>query len=309
MANVARPKQNSLIENLVEFYLHSHRFVSLKPKTQKDYEVNLERALATKVKHLNKPLGKISIRHIRLAHIREAYDEWLTIGVRTANYRVACLSAVFSYAIECDLMLYNPTAGLRKKTTKPRRVKWTRDQVHLFLDTAYSDFKWRSIGLIVQMSYAWAQRVGDMRMLTWDALDLDAQRMDLSQSKRGADVHLPIDDNLTAMLRQQKEDFGFQQYVAPKPKPVTGSYVPYPIDQIDDAINEVKLAAGLPKNLTAMDLRRTALTEMAEAGVDAIGMRQVSGHASMASMTPYLVNTLRGATTALNKREELYKDD
>ena len=305
---VARPKRNSPLTDLVEYYLHSDRFLSLGAKSQKAYETHLHNACATRIDHLNKKLGAIQIKNLKLSHIREAYDTWLIHGVRTANYMVAALSVALSYGVECDLVDYNPTRGLRKKATKPRRVRWEPSQVKLFLDTAYSDFKWRSIGLIVHMSYEWAQRVGDMRLLQWSSLDLEAQRIDLTQSKRNAEVHLPITDDLTAMLKQQQEDFGFQEYVAPKTKPVAGSYVPYAIDHIDDAINEVKREAGLPKHITAMDLRRTAITEMAEAGVDAIGIRQVSGHASLASVTPYLVNTFSGASAALAKRKANAED-
>ena len=299
---VARPKRNAPVSQLVDFYLHSDRFARLKGKTQKEYEKHLENALATHVSHLGKSVGAIQISNLRLSHLREAYDAWLQSGVRSANYRAAAMSAALSYAVECDLLEYNPILGLRKQSTKPRRVRWERDQVVKFLDTAYSDFKWRSIGLIVHMAYEWAQRVGDMRTLTWDSLDLDAQRVDLTQSKRNAEVHLPISDGLTEMLKQQQQDFGFQPYVAPKPNPSGGAYVPYTIDLIDNALNDVKLAAGLPKHLTAMDLRRTAITEMAEAGVDAIGIRQVTGHANLQSVTPYLVNTYSGASAALAKR-------
>jgi len=154
----------------------------------------------------------------------------------------------------------------------------------------------------VHMSYDLAQRVGDMRVLTWDKVDLQAQRIDLTQSKRGADVHLPISEALCAMLQQQKQDFGFQTYVAPKTTPVAGAYVPYPVDQIDAAINEVKDAAGLPKNITAMDLRRTAITEMVEGGADLAQIMQVSGHRNPGSVKPYMVNTFSGAKNALAKR-------
>lgn len=305
---VARPKRNSPLTDLVEYYLYSDRFLSLGAKSQKEYETHLHNACATRIDHLGKTLGAIQIKNLKLSHIREAYDTWLINGIRTANYRAAALSVALSYGVECDLIGYNSTRGLRKKATKPRRVRWEPSQVKLFLDTAYSDFRWRSIGLIVHMSYEWAQRVGDMRLLKWSSLDLEAQRIDLTQSKRNAEVHLPITDDLTAMLKQQQEDFGFQEYVAPKTKPVAGSYVPYAIDHIDDAINEVKREAGLPKHITAMDLRRTAITEMAEAGVDAIGIRQVSGHASLASVTPYLVNTFSGASAALAKRKANAED-
>jgi integrase len=201
-----------------------------------------------------------------------------------------------------DIIDNDPVRLIKTESDQPRKVKWTRDQVYQFLDTAYSDFKWRSIGLIVHMSYDLAQRVGDMRVLTWNKVDLDAQRIDLTQSKRGADVHLPISEALCAMLQQQKDDFGFQTYVAPKTTPVAGAYVPYPVDQIDGAINEVKDAAGLPKNITAMDLRRTAITEMVEGGADLAHIMQVSGHRSPDSVKPYMVNTYTGAKTALAKR-------
>ena len=175
-------------------------------------------------------------------------------------------------------------------------------QVKTFLDTAYSNWEWRSIGLIVHMAYEWAQRVGDMRLLTWNNLDLDEQRLDLEQSKRRADVHLPISDALCKMLVQQHKDFGFQAYVAPRPEPYNGAYTSYHSTDIHKLVNEVKDSAGLPKELTALDLRRTGITEMVEAGVDTLGIMQVSGHSNPQSVKPYLVNTLKGASTALNKR-------
>lgn len=299
---VVRPKRNAPLSSLTEFYMASPRYLALKGKSQKEYASHLDKACATRIEHLDKTLGAIQIHLLKRMHIREAYDIWLLSGVRQANYRAAALSVALSYAVEVDLMDYNPMQGLRKQSTKPRRVRWERDQVIRFLNVAYSDFKYRSIGLIVHMAYDWAQRIGDMRLLTWDSLDLTAQRIDLTQSKRNAEVHLPISDELTAMLKEQRDAFGFQEYVAPKPKPSAGAYVPYNIDHIDDVMNAVKLEAGLPKNLTAMDLRRTAITEMAESGVDAIGIRQVTGHADLQSVTPYLVNTFSGASAALAKR-------
>ena len=179
---------------------------------------------------------------------------------------------------------------------------WQPDQVKLFLDTAYSDFKWRSIGLIFHMSYELAQRVGDMRKLTWKSIDFANRRMDLEQSKRGAEVHLPISESLLKMLVQQKKDFDFQEYVAPRTSPKNNSYSHYTLNEISKLINEVKDEANLPQELQVRDLRRTAITEMVEAGVDLVGIMQVSGHQSVQSVKPYLVNTYSGASTALERR-------
>ena len=53
-----------------------------------------------------------------------------------------------------------------------------------------------------------------------------------------------------------------------------------------------------------MDLRRTAIMQMVEGGVDVVGIMQTSGHASPQSVKPYLVNTLAGATKALSNRKD-----
>ena len=294
------PKRTATVGQIVEFYLNSNHFANLKGNTQKQYEAHLNAVLATRV--LGKRLEDYRARSLKAQHTNLAYQEWLKIGIRTANYRKAALSTAWKYCMRLDIMENDPVKLIKTTSDQPRKVRWTREQVSTFLDTAYSDFKWRSIGLIVHMAYDLAQRVGDMRVLTWDKVDLDAQRIDLTQSKRGADVHLPIPDELTAMLEQQKYDFGFQTYVAPKTTPVAGAYVPYPVDQIDDAINEVKYAAGLPKNITAMDLRRTAITEMVEGGADLAQIMQASGHRNPGSVKPYMVNTFTGAKNALAKR-------
>ena len=106
-------------------------------------------------------------------------------------------------------MQVNPFANVKRKTSPQRKVVWTEDDVRQFLDTAYGDFQWRSIGLIVHMAYEWCQRLGDMRLLTWDNIDLEAKKLYLEQSKRRAEVTLPIQDDLLEMLVQQEQDFGF----------------------------------------------------------------------------------------------------
>ena len=248
--------------------------------------------------------GGVKLKDVRFKHVTHLYDTWLnTRGVRRANYHATCLSILFNTAIRHEAMISNPVSLIQRTKNAHRKVKWSEEQVKLFLDTSYSAFRWRSIGLIAHMAYDWAQRMGDMRLLQWSNIDFDLQRLDLEQSKRRADVHIPIDDALIKMLIQQREDFGFQDYVAPRVTPRNGSYSPYTIQEVSILVNEVKEEAGLPSELWGMDLRRTGITEMVEAGVDITGIMQVSGHNSPESVRPYLVNTFSGASTALNKRK------
>ena len=292
-------KKTSTFTQACESYKKSNTFCKLKHQTQRDYINNLARACTN--------IGHIRLKSLKYKDVSSAYDDWLNnSGTRSANYIATCVSIVLNYSIRYEAIQHNPMSLVTKSKVKPRKVMWTPDQVRLFLDTAYSDFKWRSIGLIVQMAYELAQRVGDMRLLKWESLDLNRKRMDYEQSKRGADVHLPLSESLNSMLQQQKIDFDFQEYVAPRTETRAGQYTPYTIHEIHRYINEIKEEVNLPSELQARDLRRTAITEMVEAGVDIASIMQVSGHQSPQSVKPYLVNTFRGASSALERR---FKND
>ena len=294
------PKANAKLSEIVGFYFLSPAYRRLSAQSQKDYESHLNEVLLTHVE--GKDLGDYRCNNLKVRHLTQAYEQWLTIGNRTANYRKSVLSAAWKNAMRYDVMIHNPVALVQTVASQPRRTVWEREHVTTFLETAYSDFRWRSIGLIVHMAYDWAQRIGDMRVLKWNRLDLDVCQLDLTQSKRNAEVHLPISSGLCKMLRQQKEDFGFQDYVAPRVRPRAGAYTPYDKQEISPLINEVLEEANLPHELTAMDLRRTAVTEMMEGGVDLANIMQVTGHKNIQSVKPYMVNTLSGATKALAAR-------
>jgi len=296
-------KPTNKLRNACDQYMRSSAYAQLTSAVQTKYDRTLLRVCGTKVQN-GAELGNIRLYDIRFKHITYAYDSWTyTNGPSAANYMATCLSIVLNTAIRHEAIVTNPVSLLDRKAEKPRRVKWSKDEVRSFLTTAYSEWRWRSIGLILHMAYEWGQRIGDMRLLKWEDIDFEAQRVDITQSKRGAEVHLPIPDELMAMLEAQRVDFGFQDYVAPRVKPNHSGYSPYSAIEIHTQVNNIKAKAEIDPKLQARDLRRTAITEMAEAGVDLVGIMQVSGHQSPNSVTPYLVNTYSGASAALSKRK------
>ena len=294
------------VRDIVDYYLSSPQFLALRGKTQHSYAYRLMEATQTQITN-DRTLGDYRLSSLNVSLCKIAYQSWLKRGVRTANLMATVLSVALKMAEELELINRNPMRLVKKMKTQQRKTMWTTDQVKTFLDTAYSDYKWRSIGLIVHMAYTFAQRVGDMRSLKWDNINFDERRLDLEQSKKRAEVHLPIGDNMYKMLQDQYEDFGFQPYVAPHPFPRSGSYVIYRDVEISPIVNAIKKKANLPEDITAMDMRRTAITEMVEAGVDTTQIMAVSGHNSPSSMSPYIKHTFNSASNALNKREE-YKN-
>ena len=294
---MVKPKN---VRQLIVNYLGSDAYRKLGSASQRDYYDCLM--------VIHDDLGSTSIKRLGVPLMQEHYNDWLKRGEYRANKIAAIMSILLNWAIKNEVEVFNPMRYLDKIPNPKRKVTWEPQQVSQFLSTAYSEWKWRSVGLIVHMAYEWGQRVGDMRMLTWDAVDFDKGRCDLTQSKRGEDVHLAISAGLMHVLKQQRESFDFQQYVAPMVEASDGSYKPYSKERLHVHVNTVLDAAQLPSYLTAMDLRRTAITEMVEAGVDITQIKQVSGHTNINSLTPYIKHTYTGASEALAQRSAFKQD-
>ena len=298
------PTDKSTLHALFMFYKTTNSFNKLREQTKRDYCNVVNSALMVKI-DTGLMLGNIKLGALSRQHIKLAYEKWLERGVRTANMSHSVLRKVLNVAIEYDIVSTNPLTGIERQQERARKVSWTKEQVKLFLNTAYSKWRWRNIGLIAHMAYEWCQRVGDMRNLRWKNINFDDQILTLEQSKRRAEVFLPISDNLTRMLTQQNEDFGFQEYVAPSVRPFRGVYRPYTPTQVSFIANKIKAVCELPMELHVMDMRRTGITEMVDSGVDITQIMSVSGHQNLQSVTPYIKHTLNASKSALSKRQSL----
>ena len=283
------------VQQLVDKYYTSNDFSMLRDRTKKDYQYFLGVMCDS--------FGDVNFDKLSSKQAKHAYEEWVVRGISFANHICTVSSIVFRYAIDMEYAQINPFASVRRKTPPQRKVVWTEEDVRQFLDTAYSEFHWRSIGLIVHMAYDWCQRLGDMRLLTWDNFDFANRKLSLEQSKRRSQVTLPIEDDLYDMLIHQEQDFGFQQYVVPRTMPVQGQYQPYSIERLSKAGRTVMREAGLSEELRLMDLRRTGTTQMVEAGVSMGQIMSVTGHSNPQSVKPYMKNTYASANNALTTRK------
>ena len=291
------------LKNLIMGYYGSYEFKHIKEETRKQYgyfsRIIMDSSLdSTK-------LGNYQLQNITTKMCKVVYRDWCDRGVSLANHVLSVAKIIFNYAIDMEHIESNPFRSVKRQVTKQRKVVWSKDDIKKFLDCAYSKFETRNVGLIAQIAYEWWQRLGDMRLLKWENLDLDKKTMHIEQSKRRAEVFLPISDDLTEMLLQQREDFGFQQYVAPRTKPYKGVYEPYSLYKLPLLARKVMTLSGLSKELRLSDLRRTGTTEMVDAGVSMANIMSVTGHANPQSVKPYMKHTLTSASVALNMRRNL----
>ena len=296
--------KNKRLSSLIDEYYLSFDFKSLRDETKVQYQYFLGVVLDTKVDDAQK-LGSINFSDITTKMAKVSYEQWCERGIHLANHVMSVARVVYNYGIHMEHCTINPFSSIKRRTPIARKVVWSRDDVKAYLDVAYSDFYTRSLGLIVHMAYEWCQRLGDMRVIKWSNLDLVEKKMHIQQSKRRAEVFLPIEDGLCKMLIQQEQDFGFQEYVAPRPRPRRGIHLPYTITKLPVEGRKIMDSAGLSKELRLSDLRRTGTTEMVDAGVSMGNIMSVTGHTNPQSVKPYMKNTFASANLALNTRKKL----
>jgi integrase len=290
------------LQNVVEDYYNSYEFNNLVEQSKKQYQYHISIMLNTVVDGKairERQCDKVSSRMAKLA-----YNQWCERGIYLANHVLSASRILFNHGMHMEMVLINPFLSVKRRPQSVRSTVWTREQVQAFLETAYSDFSSRNVGLIAQMAYEWCQRVGDMRLLKWDNLDLESSRVYIKQSKRKAEVFLPISQELCEMLTDQKKDFGFQEYIAPMTVATNGIYRPYTLHRLPKVARRIMNLAGLPDTLRLSDLRRTGTTEMVDAGVGMAQIMSVTGHANPQSVKPYMKNTFTSADLALTTRKK-----
>ena len=293
------------LNDLKDKYYLSNDFNNLADKTKHDYQYCCNVLLDTEVD--GKKMAEICLTKMTGATARRGYEVWLSRGTYLANSVCAVARKMYSFGMEMGYAESNPFSTFKRKTTHVRNITWTKEQVRIFLNYCYNDFKYRNLGLIVQMAYEWCQRVGDMRMLQFSSIDFDKGVLNLQQSKRRSVVHLPISLDLLEMLKEQAKDYDFQPYVAPYPTPMKGVYSPYAMQRLSKVARRIIKESGLPNELRISDLRRTGTTEMVEAGVPMGQIMSVTGHANPQSVKPYMKNTYASAENALTLRNNYNK--
>lgn len=295
-------RDSAKAEALIADFLNSETLAALKPSTQEAYKYSLQSWKDIPVAGI--ALSKRRLDSFTVPMCQRFYDAQALDGkLSQLNLSLAVIRLLFNYAIRRGYITHNPWAYVKPRKPPKRKNVWEKDEVRAFLNTAFSEYRWRNVGLIVYCAYEWGQRPGDMRNLTWSQYDRERGVLTLEQAKRGEVVTLPASEGLRKMLDQQFEEFGWQSYIVPSPyRKSARPYKPYTQQAFNAVARQIQEAAGIDEALQIRDLRRTAITEMVEVGVPLSSIMSVSGHATMESLNPYVKKTLKAATNAQDMR-------
>lgn len=254
------------------------------------------------------PLRGSTVGDLRVVDVNhklgsEIFGLWRQKRPHTRDNLKKAVNMMFKYAASQDLTSCIPMQYVTVKLPRPRQVIWTRKEVDMLVKECMSSFKTRNVGLLIIMCYEWAQRPIDIRNLKWDNINFETDTVTITQTKRGTTVYLPMDDSLKKLLLAQQVDFGFQPLVVPYLRH-DKVWAVYSIEAYTKIVNQIKEKLGLPEELKVGDLRKTAVTEMVEAGLTEINIKPVTGHKSLQSITPYVKHTRSAAAAALHRRRE-----
>ena len=294
------------VDGLVEKYFNDRAFYKNAETTQKDYRYFLKCLCKTEVK--GRPLGSYKFKHVDGPIANIAYDKWALQGPTYAEHIRGCGRRVWNLAdTKWSLLFSNPWRKIADPATKPKRdVEWTQDQIETFLEAALSKWEWRNVGLGMVLAYELGQRLGDMRVLEWSNYIAHDGTLDFIQNK-GKNKKEPVrmicklNPWLIARIEEQMQHFGDSKFIVPHP----GKMEPYTANHFSKTGQRIREAAGLPDHLKMMDMRRTAINEGLDKGYAQDQMMAMTGHKSIASMKPYVVQHHERANKIIAARNTL----
>jgi integrase len=226
---------------------------------------------------MRKPIARWSMANLSAARVAAYRDERLKeVSGGTVIRELAYISAIVNHARrEWGINVPNPVQMVRKPQSPQARSRVLTDEEVFKLLTALEPTGRRSLWTkpAVQLALATAMRRGELLSLRWEQVDLQNRTAFLSDTKNGESRTVPLS---TAAV----------QVLAALPRHISGVVIPVKFFTLDAAFKRARKRAGLD-DVRFHDLRRTAITRMAEKLPNVIELAAVSGHKSLMVLKRY----------------------
>ena len=226
---------------------------------------------------MRRPIARLSMANLSAARVAAFRDERLKqVSAGTVIRELAYLSASINHARrEWGINVPNPVQMVRKPSSPPARARVLSNEEVLRLLHALEPVGRRSHWTkpAVQLALATAMRRGELLSLRWDHVDLQARTAFLPDTKNGDARTVPLSSAAVEILTKL-------------PRHISGLVFPVKAFTLDAAFNRGLARAGLD-DLRFHDLRRTAITRMAEKLPNVIELAAVSGHKSLMVLKQY----------------------
>ncbi len=261
----------------------------LAPKTQQGYGSILD--------EIERVAGHGAVTKVTRVGLKTIYRKLMKRGLAIAAAHMRVWRILLGHACDIGWLEINPASALKLITPPPRRQVWSREDITRFVETA-SALDRLSVGLAVLLAHDLGQREEDIVRLNRRAWDGEA--FDLTQGKTGKRVRAPICDPDLAACLTMLEWMGGNKTTQIIVSEATGR--PYRMDHFRHEFARIRAAAGISTQLQFRDLRRTALTELGNAGATDDQLRSLSGHMDRKTVSIYVVPSGEMAAAGQAKR-------
>jgi integrase len=265
-ANIGSSRTNpGTFDALAVSYYRSAKFTGQKPVTQQTYKLIIERFRA---KH-----GKKLIRDLKREHVN-AIIGGMSKTPTAANRLLSLLNIMLRHAVDNGWLQNNPALNIKGFSKKTDGFhSWTDKQIDAFLERHATGSKARLAFVLLLYT---AQRRGDVVRMGWN--DVQNGRIIVKQSKTSVRLEIALAESLFKEIEFiPKTQSTFLQ---------TEFRKPFTADGFGNWFRERCDEAGL-KGCSAHGLRKAAARILAEAGISADGIKSVTGHTNLKTLSIY----------------------
>ena len=226
---------------------------------------------------MRKPIARWTMANLSATRVAAYRDERLKeVSGGTVIRELAYISAIVNHARrEWGINVPNPVQMVRKPQSPQARSRVLTDEEITKLLQALEPTGRRSHWTkpAVQIALTTAMRRGELLSLRWEHIDLEARTAYLPDTKNGDSRTVPLSSMAVDVL-------------ANLPRHISGVVIPVKFFTLDAAFKRALERAGID-DVRFHDLRRTAITRMAEKLPNVIELAAVSGHKSLTVLKRY----------------------
>lgn len=222
-------------------------------------------------------IGHLRVEDVRRQHVIELLDAVVDRGAAVQSNRVlALVRKLFNFAVSRDLAEYNPCLAVAAPTREtPRDRVLGDDELRVLLVRLEHCQMWTPTLLALLLLLVTAQRPGEVIGATWDEVDLEGGWWTLpsGRTKNRLSHRVPLSSQALRILGlARSHDLG-QRAVFPSRR--SGGVMVHTV--LSTAIQRARPVIAID-HFTAHDLRRTAASHMASAGVGRLVIGKVLNH-------------------------------
>jgi integrase len=193
----------------------------------------------------------------------------------TVNRELSVLSAILTLAVDDELIPSNPCRKVKPLRMDNTRNRYLSEDEEKRLLAALKGEEW--LRSLVIAALHTGMRRGELFNLKWFDVDFTRGVIHVRQTKTDKDRDVPMNQTMRQMLESRPRASG---YVFPSPR--TGGRL---ID-IKHKFDEARTSANI-KDFRFHDLRHTAATRLADAGVNVVVIAEILGHGDIRTTKRY----------------------